>query len=66
MGIYKPTPGMTVPRFADVATFFRLPVVKDFKKTSEYWSNYSSDTRNKIRKAENNNIIVNNRIFINI
>lgn len=33
-------------------------VVKDFKKTSEYWSNYSSDTRNKIRKAENNNIIV--------
>jgi lipid II:glycine glycyltransferase (peptidoglycan interpeptide bridge formation enzyme) len=33
-------------------------VVKDFKKTSEYWSNYSSDIRNKIRKAENNNIIV--------
>ena len=25
----KPTEGMTTPRFADVATFFRLPVIKD-------------------------------------
>ena len=30
---------------------------KRFQKI-EYWFNYSSDTRNKIRKAENNNIIV--------
>ena len=25
----KPTAGMTTPRFADIATFFRLPVIKD-------------------------------------
>ena len=28
----KPTAGMTTPRFADVATFFRLPIVKDIEK----------------------------------
>ena len=28
----KPTAGQTTPRFADIATFFRLPVVKDLKK----------------------------------
>ena len=27
----KPISSMTTPRFADVATFFRLPVVKDLK-----------------------------------
>ena len=26
---FRPTPGMEVPRYADVATFFRLPIVKD-------------------------------------
>ena len=29
MGNYRPIPGMLVPRFADIATFFRLPVEKD-------------------------------------
>tara|TARA_Y100000590_G_scaffold100350_1_gene114080 strand:+ start:3194 stop:4141 length:948 start_codon:yes stop_codon:yes gene_type:complete len=29
---YKPTPGMSIPRFADVATFFRLPIEKDPSK----------------------------------
>ncbi len=28
----KPISSMTTPRFADVATFFRLPIVKDLKK----------------------------------
>ena len=28
----KPLSSMTTPRFADVATFFRLPIVKDLKK----------------------------------
>ena len=28
----KPTAGMTTPRFADVATFFRLPIIKDLSK----------------------------------
>jgi guanidinopropionase len=28
----KPIQGMTTPRFADIATFFRLPVVKDLGK----------------------------------
>jgi len=32
MSKIKPIAGMTTPRFADVATFFRLPVVKDFSK----------------------------------
>ena len=32
MGNYRPTPGMSVPRFADVATFFRLPIIKDLSK----------------------------------
>ena len=27
----KPLSSMTTPRFADIATFFRLPVVKDLK-----------------------------------
>ena len=25
----KPLPSQTTPRFADIATFFRLPVIKD-------------------------------------
>ena len=25
---YRPIPGMTTPRYADVATFFRLPIEK--------------------------------------
>ena len=28
----RPIAGMTTPRFADIATFFRLPVFKDLKK----------------------------------
>ena len=28
----KPLSSMQTPRFADVATFFRLPIVKDLKK----------------------------------
>ena len=32
MGKNRPTPGMSIPRFADIATFFRLPVVKDPSK----------------------------------
>lgn len=28
----KPISSMTTPRFADVATFFRLPIIKDLKK----------------------------------
>ena len=28
----KPLSSMQTPRFADVATFFRLPVVKDLNK----------------------------------
>ena len=28
----KPLSSMTTPRFADVATFFRLPIVKDLTK----------------------------------
>jgi guanidinopropionase len=28
----KPIQGMTTPRFADIATFFRLPVIKDLGK----------------------------------
>ena len=28
----KPTAGQTTPRFADIATFFRLPIVKDLNK----------------------------------
>ena len=28
----KPLSSMTTPRFADVATFFRLPIIKDFSK----------------------------------
>ena len=28
----KPISSMTTPRFADVATFFRLPIVKDLNK----------------------------------
>ena len=29
---YKPIPGMSIPRFAEVATFFRLPIEKDPSK----------------------------------
>ena len=29
MSKIKPIPGMTTPRFADIATFFRLPIIKD-------------------------------------
>ncbi len=29
---YKPLSSMTTPRFADVATFFRLPIIKDLSK----------------------------------
>ena len=32
MSKIKPISGMTTPRFADIATFFRLPVVKNLKK----------------------------------
>ena len=32
MNKIKPTEGMTTPRFADVATFFRLPIIKDLSK----------------------------------
>ena len=28
----KPISGMTIPRFADIATFFRLPIVKDLNQ----------------------------------
>ena len=35
----KPLEGMMTPRFADIATFFRLPVVKDLSKLGDYmWS----------------------------
>ncbi len=29
---FKPLSSMTTPRYADVATFFRLPIEKDLKK----------------------------------
>ena len=32
MNKIKPIEGMTIPRFADVATFFRLPIIKDLNK----------------------------------
>ena len=32
MKTIKPISGMTTPRFADVATFFRLPIIKDLQK----------------------------------
>jgi len=32
MTTIKPTPSMETPRFADVATFFRLPIIKDLAK----------------------------------
>ena len=32
----KPTAGQTTPRFADIATFFRLPVIKDLNKHLTY------------------------------
>ena len=32
MATIKPISGMSNPRFADVATFFRLPIIKDLKK----------------------------------
>ena len=32
MKTIKPISGMTTPRFADIATFFRLPIIKDLKK----------------------------------
>ena len=28
----KPIEGQTTPRFADIATFFRLPIIKDLNK----------------------------------
>ena len=28
----KPTAGQTTPRFADIATFFRLPIIKDLNQ----------------------------------
>ena len=28
----KPLPSQTTPRFSDIATFFRLPVIKDLNK----------------------------------
>ena len=28
----KPTAGQMTPRFADIATFFRLPIIKDLSK----------------------------------
>ena len=31
MATIKPISGMSNPRFADVATFFRLPIIKDLK-----------------------------------
>ena len=31
MNNIKPISSMTTPRFADVATFFRLPIIKDLK-----------------------------------
>ena len=34
MGKNRPTPGMSIPRFADIATFFRLPVLKDPSKVA--------------------------------
>ena len=37
MSKIKPISSMTTPRFADVATFFRLPVIKDLNKL-EYCS----------------------------
>ena len=32
MSKIKPISGMITPRFADIATFIRLPVVKNLKK----------------------------------
>ena len=32
MKTIKPISGMTTPRFADIATFFRLPIIKDLQK----------------------------------
>ncbi len=32
MTSFKPLSSMTTPRFADIATFFRLPIVKDLSK----------------------------------
>ena len=32
MTIIKPISGMATPRFADIATFFRLPIIKDLQK----------------------------------
>ena len=32
MNKIKPIEGMTTPRFADIATFFRLPIIKDLNK----------------------------------
>ena len=33
---FKPLSSMSTPRFADVATFFRLPIVKDLSKLEEF------------------------------
>ena len=32
MSNFKPLSSMTTPRFADIATFFRLPIIKDLSK----------------------------------
>ena len=32
MNKIKPIAGMVTPRFADIATFFRLPIIKDLSK----------------------------------
>ncbi len=32
MSKFKPTLSMSTPRFADIATFFRLPIIKDIKE----------------------------------
>ena len=39
----KPLEGMMTPRFADIATFFRLPVIKDLSNRGIINSNFKEN-----------------------
>ena len=47
----KPLSSMETPRFADVATFFRLPVVKDLNKNTDIIADQSYSERQLFEKA---------------
>ena len=34
MNNFRPIPGMTTPRYAGIASFFRLPLIEDFSKSN--------------------------------